>query len=343
MDIQEALGRLTESSDLSGAEMRAVMQQVMSGGATAAQIGGFLVALRMKGESIEEIAAAVEVMRELATPVSVASDHLVDIVGTGGDGANLFNVSTAAAFVVAAAGASVAKHGNRSASSTSGSSDLLDVMGVPLDLDPLQIARCIEEVGMGFMFAPAHHSAMKHAVGPRRELGMRTIFNMLGPMTNPAGVKRQLIGVYSQAMCRPMVEVLKRLGSEHIMVVHSADGLDEISLAAPTHVVELRDGAINEYTIRPEEFGLVSQDLEGLVVASAQESLDLISAALGGDDTGKAAQMIALNAGAAIYVSGVATTLADGVQMAEDAIASGAALQKIRELVEFGQMLRTSA
>jgi anthranilate phosphoribosyltransferase len=340
MDIQEALGRLVEPADLSGAEMRQVMQQVMSGGATGAQIGGFLVALRMKGESVEEIAAAVEVMRELATPVDVSGDHLVDIVGTGGDGANLFNVSTASAFVVAAAGGRVAKHGNRSASSTSGSSDLLDAMGVPLDLSPQQIARCIEEVGMGFMFAPAHHSAMKHAVGPRKELGMRSIFNMLGPMTNPAGVKRQLIGVYSRALCRPMVEVLKRLGSEHVMVVHAADGLDEISLAAPTHVVELRDGSIAEYTVQAEDFGLVRQDLEGLAVATAQESLDLIRAALGGADTSKAAQMIALNAGAAIYVSGVATTLADGVRMAEDAIASGAALQKMHELVEFGQLMR---
>jgi anthranilate phosphoribosyltransferase len=281
----------------------------------------------------------VEVMRELATPVRVECEHLVDIVGTGGDGANLFNVSTASAFVVAAAGGHVAKHGNRSVSSTSGSSDVLAAMGVSLDLAPEQIARCIKEVGIGFMFAPAHHSAMKHAVGPRRELGMRTIFNMLGPMTNPAGVKRQLIGVYAREMCRPMAEVLKRLGSEHVMLVHAQDGLDEISLAAPTHVVELRDGVISEYQIKAEEFGLEAQSLEGLSVTSAAESLALIHSALGGNGTGKAAALVALNAGAAIYVSGVAATLADGVQMAEDAIASGAALQKIQELVEFGQLV----
>ena len=343
MDIQAALARLVERQDLAAGEMRDVMHQIMGGEATSAQIGGFLVALRMKGETIDEIAAAVEVMRELATPVDVAGEHLVDIVGTGGDGANLFNVSTASAFVVAAARGQVAKHGNRSVSSTSGASDVLDRMGMPLDLSPEQIARCINEVGMGFMFAPAHHSAMKHAVGPRRELGMRTIFNMLGPMTNPAGVKRLLIGVYASEMCRPMVEVLKRLGSEHVMVVHGSDGLDEISLAAPTHVVELRDGAVTEYRVQPEDFGLASQSLEGLSVATAEESLAVIRSALGDGGSGKAAQMVTLNAGAAIYVSGVATTLADGVRMAEDAIASGAALQKIQELVDFGRLARAGS
>jgi anthranilate phosphoribosyltransferase len=341
MDIQDALGLLVERSDLGAENMRAVMRQLMGGEATPAQIGGFLVALRMKGETIEEIAAAVEVMRELATPVNVAGEHLVDIVGTGGDGANLFNVSTASAFVVAAAGGLVAKHGNRSVSSTSGSSDVLDKMGLPLDLSPAQVGRCIEEVGMGFMFAPAHHSAMKHAVGPRRELGMRTIFNMLGPMTNPAGVKRQLIGVYAKDLCRPMVEVLKRLGSTHVMVVHAEDGLDEISIAAATHVAELRDGSISEYSLRAEEFGLGSENLDGLTVATADESLSMIRSALSGE-AGKAAQMVALNAGAAIYVSGVATTLSDGVQMAEDAIASGGARQKVSELVEFAQLARSS-
>jgi len=266
MNIQNALARLVEHTDLSADEMRTVMYQIMGGEATPAQIGAVLVALRMKGETIEEIAAAVEVMRELATPVDVQGQHLVDIVGTGGDDANLFNVSTAAAFVVAAAGGQVAKHGNRSVSSTSGSSDVLAKLGVPLDLSPAQIARCIDEVGMGFMFAPVHHSAMKHAVDPRKELGMRTIFNMLGPMTNPAGVKRQLIGVFSQSLCRPMVEVLKRLGSERVMVVHADDGLDEISLAAPTQVVELRDGGITEYQLQGVEFGIPVQNLEGLTV-----------------------------------------------------------------------------
>ena len=341
MDIRQALAQLVEGQDLSADEMRDVMTEVMGGEATAAQIAGFLVALRIKGETIDEITAAVEVMRSLAAPVNVQGPHLVDIVGTGGDGADLFNVSTAAAFVAAAAGAQVAKHGNRSASSACGSSDLLEALGVPLDLAPAAIARCIESVGMGFMFAPAHHPAMRHAVGPRREMGLRTVFNMLGPMTNPAAVKRQLIGVYAPELCRPMAEVLKRLGSEHIMLVHAADGLDEISLAEPTTVVELRDGSISEYTIRPEDFGIASQSLVGLSVTTVEESMALIRAALAGEQTGaagKAGAMIALNAGAAIYVSGVAATLADGTQMAEDAMASGVAAEKIKELVEFTQL-----
>ncbi len=334
MNIQQAIERLVESADINSEEMRSVMRQVMGGDATPAQIGAFLVALRIKGETIDEIAAATEVMRELATPVTVAAEHLVDIVGTGGDGANLFNVSTAASFVAAAAGAHVAKHGNRSVSSTSGSSDVLQALGVNLELTPEQVARCVEEVGMGFMFAPQHHSAMKHAAGPRKELGLRTIFNMLGPMTNPAGVKRQLIGVFDPGLCRPMAEVLKRLGSEHIMVVHAHDGLDEISIASPTHVAELRDGGISEYEIHPTEFGRPLGALDGLVVGSSDESVQLIRAALSGQNEA-AANLVILNAGAAIYVSGVAPTLADGVQMADDAVASGAALQKITELKQF--------
>ncbi len=337
MNIQQAIGRLVESADLNSEEMRAVMRQVMGGEATPAQIGAFLVALRIKGETIDEIAAATEVTRELATPVSINADHLVDIVGTGGDGANLFNVSTASCFVVAAAGGHVAKHGNRSVSSTSGSSDVLQSLGVQLELTPEQVARCVEEVGMGFMFAPLHHSAMKHAAGPRKDLGLRTIFNMLGPMTNPAGVKRQLIGVFDPGLCRPMVEVLKRLGSEQVMVVHAHDGLDEISIAAPTHVAELRDGSISEFEISPADFGRQGGSLEQLAVGSSEESVALIRGAL----TGKhedAANMVIMNAGAAIYVSGLAATMADGVQMAEDAIDSGAAAQKITELVQFTEL-----
>lgn len=334
MNIQQAIERLVESADINSEEMRSVMRQVMGGEATPAQIGAFLVALRIKGETIDEIAAATEVMRELATPVEIEAEHLVDIVGTGGDGANLFNVSTAASFVAAAAGAHVAKHGNRSVSSTSGSSDVLQALGVKLELTPEQVARCVAEVGMGFMFAPQHHSAMKHAAGPRKELGLRTVFNMLGPMTNPAGVKRQLIGVFDPGLCRPMAEVLKRLGSEHIMVVHAHDGLDEISIAGPTHVAELRDGSISEYEIQPADFGRSTGSLEELVVGSADESVQLIKGALAGKHE-EAAGMVILNAGAAVYVSGVAPTLADGVQMADDAVASGAALQKITELVQF--------
>ena len=231
MDIKTALEALVSGQHLSSAEMRDLMRQIMTGHATEAQIGAFLVALRIKGETIDEIAGAVEVMRELATAVEVSGDYLVDIVGTGGDESNLFNVSTAATFVVAAAGGRVAKHGNRSVSSNSGAADLLEAAGVNLNLNSAQVALCVEELGLGFMFAPAHHSAMKHAIGPRKELGLRTIFNILGPMTNPAGVTRQLIGVYKKELCKPMAEVLGRLGAEHIMVVHSDDGLDEISIA----------------------------------------------------------------------------------------------------------------
>jgi anthranilate phosphoribosyltransferase len=343
VNIQQALARLVEGENLQREEMAAVMRQVMSGECTDAQIGGWLVALRMKGETTDEIAGAAQVMRELVTPVNVRGRHLVDLVGTGGDGANLFNVSTASTFVVAASGAQVAKHGNRGVSSSSGSSDVLEVLGAPLDLSPEQVARSIEEVGVGFMFAPAHHSAMRHAIGPRRELGLRTIFNILGPLTNPAGVRRQVIGVFSAALCEPMANVLKALGGEHAMIVHSDDGLDEISIAAGTRVAELRDGSITSYHITPEEFGLQRQDLEGLSVDSAAASARLIRDALGGADheaARKARAIVTLNAGATIYVSGVAPTLADGVAMADDLIASGQAMEKLKLFVDFTRLMK---
>jgi anthranilate phosphoribosyltransferase len=343
MDIQQALARIVDGENLQREEMAAVMHQVMSGECTEAQIGGLLVALRMKGETPEEIAGAAQAMRDLATPVKVQGEHLVDLVGTGGDGANLFNVSTASTFVVAAAGAQVAKHGNRGVSSSSGSSDVLETLGMPLDLTPEQVARAIEAVGVGFMFAPAHHSAMRHAIGPRRELGMRTVFNILGPLTNPAGVVRQVIGVFAADLCEPMAEVLQALGGERAMIVHSDDGLDEISIAAGTRVAELRDGSISTYHITPEEFGLERRDLQGLSVQSAGESAELIRRALGSAGDGsaqKAAAMIALNAGATIYVSGVAATLADGVAMAEDLIASGQALEKLKQFIDFTQLMK---
>ena len=342
MSIQQAIGRVVEGENLNRDDMAIVMRQVMSGEATDAQIAGLLVALRMKGETTEEIAGAAQVMRELATPVKCTSDKLVDLVGTGGDGANLFNVSTASSFVVAAAGARVAKHGNRSVSSTSGSSDVLEQLGVSLALSADQVARAIDEIGMGFMFAPAHHSAMRHAIGPRRELGMRTLFNILGPLTNPAGVKRQVIGVFSEDLCRPIAEVLKMLGSEHAMVVHSEDGLDEISIAARTQVVELRDGNITEYSISPKDFSQPLQDLSGLSVQSAEESAALIRGALDNSQepaAQKAAAIIALNAGATIYVSGSAVTLADGVAMAEDVLSTGQAAEKLKEFVDFTQLM----
>jgi anthranilate phosphoribosyltransferase len=343
MNIQQALSRIATGEHLSRQEMQAVMQQVMSGDATDAQIGALLIALRMKGETIEEIAGAAQVMRELVTPVKVSGPHLVDLVGTGGDGANLFNVSTGACFVAAAAGAQVAKHGNRSVSSASGSSDVLENLGMPLDLTPDQVARAITEVGLGFMFAPLHHSAMRYAVGPRRELGMRTIFNVLGPLTNPAGVKRQVIGVFSAKLCEPLAEVLKLLGSEHAMVVHSDDGLDEISIAAGTRVAELCDGNIESYHIAPEDFSLPRQSLEGLTVSGTAASAALLRKALSaGKDpqAQKAASMLALNAGATIYVSGIAATLADGVAMAEDALASGLAAEKLKQFIDFTQLMR---
>jgi anthranilate phosphoribosyltransferase len=343
VDIQQALGKLVDRESLTQPEMAGVMHQVMSGDATDAQIGGLLIALRMKGETIDEIAGAAQVMRELATPVEVSGETLVDLVGTGGDGDNLFNVSTASPFVVAAAGARVAKHGNRSVSSTSGSSDVLENLGLPLDLDPIQVARAVNEVGVGFMFAPAHHSAMRYAVGPRKELGMRTLFNILGPLTNPAGVKRQVIGVFAAELCETLAQVLKALGAEHAMIVHSDDGLDEISIAAGTQVAELRDGSISTYHISPQEFGQELRSLNGLEVDSAAASAELIRNALGGaqdEPAQKAAAIIALNAGAAIYVSGVAATLADGVAMAEDVLSTGQALEKLKEFIDFTQMMR---
>ncbi len=338
MDIKQALASIVEGNSLSMDDMATVMNQVMTGNATEAQIGALLMGLRMKGETIDEIAGSAKAMRALAKSVSVNASNLVDICGTGGDGSNLFNVSTASSFVIAAAGGHVAKHGNRSVSSSSGSADLLEKAGVKLGISPEQVARCVEHVGVGFMFAPAHHSAMKYAVGPRRELALRTVFNALGPMTNPAGVKRQVLGVYDDGLCRALAEVLNRLGSEHVMVVHSAEGLDEISLAGETHVAELKNGVVTEYVIRPSDFGIAEQSLDGLQVKTAEESLALILDALGrkkGPMAAKAGDMIALNAGAAIYVSGVADSFNEGVAMAQDAIASGLAAEKIKELAAF--------
>ncbi|WP_439887341.1 anthranilate phosphoribosyltransferase [Pseudomonas sp. MBLB4123] len=339
MNIKEALNRVVGQLDLSTEEMQDVMREIMTGQCSDAQIGAFLMGLRMKSESIDEIVGAVSVMRELASHVQLDSlDHVVDVVGTGGDGANIFNVSTAASFVVAAAGGKVAKHGNRAVSGKSGSADLLEAAGIYLNLKPEQVARCIDSVGVGFMFAQVHHAAMKHAAGPRRELGLRTIFNMLGPLTNPAGVRHQVVGVFSQALCRPLAEVLKRLGSRHILVVHSRDGLDEFSLAAPTHVAELKDGVISEYQVQPEDLGLKSQSLIGLAVEGPQASLALIRDALSRRATEagqKAADMIVLNAGAALYAADLAGSLKEGVSLAHDALHTGLAWEKLQELVSF--------
>ncbi len=343
MDIKEALARVVEHIDLSRDEMVDVMRQVMTGECSEAQIAGFLVALRMKSESIDEITGAAQVMRELASPVKAKSAPLVDIVGTGGDGANLFNVSSASSFVAAACGVHIAKHGNRGVSSSSGSADLLEQAGINLDLGGDAVARCIDEVGVGFMFAPGYHGAMKHAIGARRALGTRTLFNILGPMTNPAGAKRLVIGVFTKKLCRPMAEVMQKLGGEHIMVVNADDGLDEISLATHTYVAELKDGEITEYRLSPEDLGVESQSLIGLVVESPAQSLELIQSAFsGGQDSAsrKAVSMIALNAGAAIYLSGQAENHKEGVVKAIEAIESGAALKKMQELAAFSQSLK---
>ncbi|GLZ89318.1 anthranilate phosphoribosyltransferase [Metapseudomonas resinovorans] len=344
MDIKEALNRVVNQLDLTTEEMQDVMRLIMTGQCTDAQIGAFLMGMRMKSETIEEIVGAVSVMRELAVRVELSTlKHVVDVVGTGGDGANIFNVSSAATFVVAAAGGKVAKHGNRAVSGKTGSADVLEAAGIYLDLKPEQVARCIESIGVGFMFAQVHHKAMKYAAGPRRELGLRTLFNMLGPLTNPAGVKHQVVGVFSQALCRPLAEVLKRLGSDHILVVHSRDGLDEVSLAAPTHVAELKNGEVTEYQIQPEDFGIKSQSLIGLTVGSPQESLELIRDALGRRKTEngqKAADMIVLNAGAALYAADLASSLKEGVRLAQDALHTGLAREKLDELASFTAVFR---
>lgn len=344
MNIQQALNHITKNIHLTQPQMEDIMRSIMQGEATEAQIGALMMGLRMKGESIDEMTAAARVMREFAIKIDVSDiKHLVDIVGTGGDGQNLFNVSTASSFVIAAAGATIAKHGNRGVSSKSGSSDLLEQAGIHLDLDMQQTERCIREMGVGFLFAPNHHKAMKYAAGPRRELGIRSIFNLLGPLTNPAGVKRFVIGVFSDELCRPIAEVMKQLGAEHVMVVHSKDGLDEISLAAPTAVAELKNGEVTEWTLNPEDVGIEAQTLSGLVVADAAASLKLIKDALGKNksDIGeKAANMIALNAGAGIYVSGITKTYAQAVTFAQDIIYGGQALEKMSVLAEFTKTLK---
>jgi anthranilate phosphoribosyltransferase len=312
----------------------------MTGVATPAQIGGLLVGLRMKGETVIEIAAAAQVMRELSTKVSlkVNRKHLVDTCGTGGDSAGIFNVSTASAFVVAAAGGKVAKHGNRSVTSKSGSADLLEAADVKINLKPEQVARCVEEIGVGFMFAVNHHSAMKHAIGPRKELGARTLFNLLGPLTNPASAPNQVLGVFARQWVRPLAEVLKSLGSEHVLVVHSREGLDEISSADETFVAELKDGKITEYTVTPEQFKLKRGKLDDLKVTTVEQSLEKVKRALT-DTHSPEADIVSLNAGAAIYAANLCATLEQGVHMAQDVIGTGLAYEKLKELAAFTRQL----
>lgn len=339
MDIQTAIKAVTEHRDLSEAEMTDVMRTIMTGEASPAQIGGFLVGLRMKGETVGEITAAARVMRELATHVAASPEHLVDTCGTGGDGAGTFNISTSSAFVAAAAGAKVAKHGNRSASSKSGSADVLEAAGVRIDLEPEQTARCIEEIGVGFMFAPKHHAAMRHVIGARKEMGVRTMFNILGPLTNPAGAPNQVIGVFAKQWVLPLARVLSRLGSRHVLVVHSADGLDELSIAAPTSVAEARDGDTREYQVTPEQLGVKRDSLDTLGVSSAQESLRVLCSVLD-NQPGPARDIVAMNAGAAVYAAGVASSLEEGVYKALESIESGAAKARLQALVELSNSFR---
>ena len=333
MELQKAIAKVISHQDLTKDEMRSVMQTIMTGEATAAQIGGFLVGLRMKGESVDEITAAAEVMRALATKVTVHGGHLVDTCGTGGDGASTFNISTASALVTAAAGAQVAKHGNRSVSSSCGSADVLEAAGVNLELDAAQVAKCVEKIGVGFLFAPKHHSAMKHAIGPRKEMGVRTLFNLLGPLTNPAAAPNQVLGVFSVEWLEPLAQVLRKLGSRHVLVVHAEDGLDEISIGAPTQVAELNKGKLSCYRISPQDYGMETASVESLAVSNAKESLALIRRVFD-DEKGPARDIVQLNAGAAIYVSGVADSLETGIRIAGEAIASGAAKEKLAQLIE---------
>ena len=339
MNFQAALSQLVSGEDLPRETMREVTMTVMTGEASPAQIGAMLVALRMKGESIDEITGAAEVMRELVTPVEVQGDHLMDLVGTG---AMALTCSTSPRPPPSwrQRQARVAKHGNRSVSSSSGSSDVLETLGVSLDLTPEQIAQCIEVIGLGFMFAPAHHGAMKHAIGPRRELGMRTIFNVLGPLTNPAFVKRQVLGVYDAALCEPLARALAQLDSVHALVLHSDDGLDEISVAAPTRGYELKDSEITPVIIDPAALGHSHASLDGLQVDTAEASADLIRAVFAGAEdevSAKARSIIALNAGAGTYVAGQADTLEAAVARAEAVMTSGEAAEKLKAFVSFTQ------
>ena len=332
MKIQAALAKITNRQDLTGDEMLEIMRQIMTGQLTASQIGGFLMALRTKKESIEEITAAAIVMRELVKSVFCDVPNLIDVVGTGGDGSSSFNVSTTAAFVAAAAGAHVAKHGNRAASGKCGSADLLEYAGARIDLNSSQIAKCVRQTGFGFMMAPVHHTAMKHAIGARTELGVRTIFNVLGPLTNPAHVRREMMGVFNAQLVEPLAEVLKKLGSEHVMVVHSEDGMDEISISAATDVAELKDGKIKTYKIEPEDFGMSRSNIDQIVVENPQQSLNLVRSVLNGESS-PAADITALNAGAAIYVAGLAPDLIAAVKAAESIIRSGKASEKFNSYI----------
>lgn len=335
MQFKQALEQVLAGQNLSHADMLTLMQQVMGGELTHAQIAGLVIALRQKGESVDEIAAAATVMRQLSTKVEIADKaHLIDTCGTGGDGIQTFNVSTVSAFVAAAAGAKVAKHGGRSVSSTCGSADVLEALGVNVNLTPEQVAKCVNEIGIGFMFAPNHHSAMKHAAPVRRELGVRTVFNLLGPLTNPANARRQVMGVFSKNLTLKLAKVLQNLGSEHVLVVHGADGMDEISFTGDTFVAELKDGKIGEYTLNPNQFGLKMHQLKEIQVQNAEQSKAMILDVLSGKK-GAARDIVLLNAGAAIYVAGLQSNIHKGVEHAVKVIDNGSAAKKLAQLIQY--------
>ena len=334
MNIQEGINKVASNQSLDQKEMSSIMSEILEGNATDAQIGAFLIGLSMKGETIEEVLGAVEVMRRLSAKVDTDLPILVDTCGTGGSGIGIFNVSTASAFVASQCGAKVAKHGNRSATRKSGSADLLEQAGVSLALKPNEVADCIKNIGLGFMFAPSHHSAMRHVVGPRREIAQKSIFNILGPLTNPASATRQVMGVYNKRWMNPIANVLKELGSEHILIVHSQDGLDEISIASPTSITEMKDGKIFDYEITPEDFGFKTSSLKGLEVNSPQESLELVHSALTGQRE-EAGAMISMAAGAALYVSEVSDSLKSGINLAHECVNDGGGIEKLNQLVEY--------
>lgn len=340
MDIKTAIQCVTSGNDLNSEEMIAVMRDIMSGQTSDAQNAAFLVGLQMKGIKADEVLGGATVMRELSTKVKVADrSNLVDTCGTGGSGSNTFNVSTASAFVAAAAGARVAKHGNRGATSKSGSADVLEAAGVNLAMTAEQVGRAIDEIGVGFMFAPAHHSAMKHVIAARKEISIRTIFNLLGPLTNPAGAPNQILGVYDSAWIGIILEVLRELGSEHVLVVAAEDGLDEISLSAMTNVGELKDGKVTEYSVKPEDFGIASfDDYSMLQINNAEESLAMLRQALTYEHQA-AGDIVALNAGAAIYAANLTDSLAAGVEKAQQILSSGEALRKLEQLAAFSQQV----
>lgn len=335
----QALQRVVEHREIFHDEMLGLMRRIMRGEMSPVMMGALVAALRVKKETVGEIAAAAQVMREFATPVDIADKtHLVDLCGTGGDGAHTFNISTTAMFVAAAAGARVAKHGGRSVSSSTGSADVLEALGAAINLQPANVAHCLADTGVGFMFAPNHHGAMKYAAPVRKELGIRTLFNILGPLTNPAGALNQVMGVFHSDLVGIQARVLQRLGSNHVLIVHGCDGLDEITLAGPTMVAELKDGDVREYTVSPDQFGMAEHDGSMLKAPSREASMAIVKRVLN-NEPGPARDIVLLNAGAAIYAANVASTLADGVDRAREALASGRAAQALGQFVQTTQKL----